>query len=85
MALPEFTYEGEGQKPLLNSEFTKLVDSQLALISSRHRVQKCPTAGLYQALSNCPVKLSTMRRGLEEAAAPFLAAAAAGRLAAQLV
>lgn len=84
VALPEFTDEGEGQKPLLNSEFTKLVDSQLAQISSRHRVQKCPTAGLYQALSNCPVKLSTMRRGLEEDAAPFLAAAAAGRLAAQL-
>lgn len=84
VALPEFTDEGEGQKPLLNSEFTNLVDSQLAQISSRHRVQKCATTGLYQALSDCPVKLSTMRRGLEEDAAPFLAAAVAGRLAAQL-
>lgn len=84
VALPEFTDEGEGQKPLLNREFSNLVAGQLAEISSRHRIQKCATSGLYQALSNCPVKLSTMRRGLAEDAAPFLAAAVAGRLAAQL-
>lgn len=84
VALPEFTDEGEGQKPLLNREFSNLVAGQLAEISSRHRIQKCATSGLYQALRNCPVRLSTMRRGLEEDAAPFLAAAVAGRLAAQL-
>lgn len=84
VALPEFTDEGEGQKPLLNREFSNLVAGQLAEISSRHRIQKCATSGLYQALRNCPVKLSTMRRGLEEDAAPFLAAAVAGRLAAQI-
>ncbi|WP_215523173.1 DUF3866 family protein [Varibaculum prostatecancerukia] len=83
--VPEFTDEGEGQKPLLTSDFTQIVDSQVKQISSRHRVQKCSTAGLYQALSQCPVRLSTMRRSLDEDAAPFLAAAVAGRLAAQML
>ncbi|WP_200831543.1 DUF3866 family protein [Varibaculum vaginae] len=83
--IPEFTAEGEGQKPLLNNSFSQLVDSQLKQISSRHRVQKCETTGLYQALSQCPVRLSTMRRSLAEDAAPFLAAAVAGRLAAQML
>ena len=85
MPLPDFTNEGEGQKPLLNREFAQLLASQVKQISARHRVQKCATAGLYQALDNCPVKLSTMRRSLAEDAAPFLAAAVAGRLAAQML
>ena len=84
VALPEFTDEGEGQKPLLKQEFSNLVNSQITQISSRHRIRKCATTGLYSALSECPVKLSTMRRSLDEDAAPFLAAAVAGRLAAQM-
>lgn len=83
--LPDFTNEGEGQKPLLDHKFAQLLASQVKQISSRHRVQKCATAGLYQVLANCPVKLSTMRRSLAEDAAPFLAAAVAGRLAAQML
>jgi hypothetical protein len=38
--------------------------------------------GLDAALRQSPVRLSTMGRGLEEDAAAFLAAAAAGRYAA---
>lgn len=83
--LPEFTDEGEGQLPLFSGDFSQLVESQVKQISSRHRVQKCSTVGLYQALSQCPVRLSTMRRSLDEDAAPFLAAAVAGRLAAQML
>ena len=42
------------------------------------------TDGLTAALTGLPVRLSTMRRGLEQDRAYFLAAAAAGRYAAQL-
>jgi hypothetical protein len=40
--------------------------------------------GLMDALAACPVPLSTMGRGLADDPAYFLAAAAAGRHAAQL-
>jgi hypothetical protein len=41
-------------------------------------------AGLADALRACPVRLSTMGRGLDDDLAYFLAAAAAGRHAAAL-
>lgn len=44
-----------------------------------------PVDGLLEALASSPVRLSTMGRGLEDDAASFLAAAAAGRYAAGLV
>jgi hypothetical protein len=41
--------------------------------------------GLEEALALAPVRLSTMGRGMDQDAASFLAAAAAGRHAASLV
>jgi hypothetical protein len=46
---------------------------------------RVPVEGLEQALHASPVPLSTMGRGLDEDAAYFLAAAAAGRHAATLL
>jgi hypothetical protein len=43
------------------------------------------TSGLLDALASSPVRLSTMGRGLDQDAAPFLAAAAAGRFTATLL
>ena len=45
----------------------------------------CSVDGLDEALRGCPVRLSTMGRGLDEDLAYFLAAAAAGRHAAALL
>ena len=49
----------------------------------QHRLVEVPAAGLLELLraaeEQTGVKLSTMRRGLEEDAAAFVAAAAAGR------
>jgi hypothetical protein len=44
-----------------------------------------PTDGLAEALAACPVPLATMGRRLDEDRAYFLAAAAAGRHAAELL
>jgi hypothetical protein len=44
-----------------------------------------PVDGLYEVLKACPVRLSTMGRGLDEDLAYFLAAAAAGRHAAAML
>lgn len=52
---------------------------------SRHRRTLVGLDGLDAALRACPVGLSTMGRGLDEDPAYFLAAAAAGRLAARLL
>ena len=41
--------------------------------------------GLDEVLRDCPVRLSTMGRGLDEDLAYFLSAAAAGRHAATLI
>nr|WP_205707021.1 DUF3866 family protein [Kineococcus vitellinus] len=51
----------------------------------RHRYVQVPREGLDAALAGCPVRLSTMGRGLEEDRAAFLLAAAAGRHAARLL
>lgn len=56
-----------------------------AIAAQRHRVVTCTSVGLLEALRECPVRLSTMGRGLEEDPGIFLGAAAAGRYAAGLL
>ncbi len=56
--------------------------AQAAPLTARHRLHAVPTAGLDAALATSPVPLSTMGRGTDRDRANFLAAAAAGRLAA---
>jgi hypothetical protein len=51
----------------------------------RHRLVPVGCEGLLEALRACPVGLSTMGRGLDDDASPFLSAAAAGRHAAALL
>ena len=53
--------------------------------SAGHRIVTVETAGLDEALGHCPVRLSTMGRGLAEDRVAFIASAVAGRLAARLV
>jgi hypothetical protein len=54
-------------------------------IEERHDVVAVPSAGLYEALESSGLPLSTMGRGLAEDTAYFVAAAAAGRYAADLL
>jgi hypothetical protein len=68
----------------LGSELGSQVEEDLAGQPQRNRVEWVDTEGLEAALSALPVRLSTMGRGLDEDRAYFLAAAAAGRYAAQL-
>jgi hypothetical protein len=73
--------------PMLPGDFGALVRTQageLAAPAGRHRVVEVELDGLEQALVACPVRLSSMGRGLDQDLAPFLAAAAAGRHAARL-
>lgn len=53
--------------------------------AAKQRVVDVDSAGLDEALRACPVKLSTMGRGLDSDYAYFLAAAAAGRHAVSLL
>lgn len=62
-----------------------LVDRQVEPLAARHRLVRVPTTGLTSALADSPVALSTMGRGLDEDPTPFLAAAAAGVHAADLL
>ena len=71
--------------PGLPGEFGKLVAAQAAPLGQRHRLVTVPVDGLMETLAGCPVRLSTMGRGLAEDGAYFLAAAAAGRHAARLL
>ena len=52
--------------------------------TAKHRVVEVATDGLLVALRDCPVRLSTMGRGLDADEAAFLAGAVAGRHAASL-
>jgi hypothetical protein len=61
------------------------VAADVAPLAARHRLVTVPVDGLDEALRGCPVGLSTMGRSLDQDAAYFLAAAAAGRHAASLV
>ena len=63
---------------------TRLV-TDAAPLATHHHLITVPVDGLAAALRGCPVRLSTMGRGLDEDLSYFLAAAAAGRHAASLV
>ncbi len=69
----------------LSEQLASAVAEDLAPLASRHNVIHVSSAGLNTALAACPVKLSTMGRGLDADYAYFLAAAAAGRHAAALL
>jgi hypothetical protein len=71
--------------PELPGEFGKQVMAQAAPLGERHQLVPVPVDGLMEPLAGCPVRLSTMGRGLAEDPAYFLAAAAAGRHAARLL
>ncbi len=68
--------------PELPGSFGEQVAGQAAALAGRHRLVRVPVTGLLDALRECPVRLSTMGRGLAEDPAAFLASAAAGRHAA---
>jgi hypothetical protein len=69
----------------LPAELADQVDEDLAGQPDRNPVVTVSTAGLDAALAALPLRLSTMGRGLTEDTAYFLAAAAAGQYAADLV
>ncbi len=71
--------------PGLPGAFGARVAAQAATLAGRHTLVSVSTDGLAGALRGCPVRLSTMGRGLDEDLAYFLAAAAAGRHAAALL
>ena len=62
--------------------FWEKVRDQAAPLAARHTVTEVDCTGLDAALATSPSRLSTMGRGLDADRANFLAAAAAGRLAA---
>lgn len=57
---------------------------ELVAPAGRHVRIEVPVTGLFEALQATPVRLSTMGRGLAQDPAAFLAAAAAGKYAAQI-
>lgn len=65
--------------------FWDAVREQAAELTPRHTLREIDCAGLDEALATSPVALSTMGRGPDCDRANFLAAAAAGRLAAALL
>jgi len=75
--------------PLLGGQFGHRVLEQARALTAgsagRLRLHEVDIAGLAEALSLSPVRLSTMGRGLEQDQAAFVTAAAAGRFAATLV
>src|SRR5215475_11680563 len=70
--------------PELPGEFGRQVAAAAAGLAGRHRLVGVSVEGLLDQLRACPVRLSTMGRGLADDPAYFLAAAAAGRHAARL-
>jgi hypothetical protein len=74
--------------PVLTGDFGELVRRQSADLGDpvgRHRLVDVDTAGLRAVLETSPVPLSTMGRGLDDDEPAFVASAAAGRHAANLV
>jgi hypothetical protein len=61
------------------------VAADLRELPARHRIVEVDTTGLLDALRASPVRLSTMGRGLDADTGYFLAAAAAGRHAVDLL
>jgi hypothetical protein len=70
--------------PDLPGEFGAEVAAAAASLAARHDIVLVSVEGLAEILRACPVRLSTMGRGLDGDLAYFLAAAAAGRHAARL-
>jgi hypothetical protein len=70
--------------PELPGDLGAQVDAAVAPLAARHNLVRVSVAGLRDMLAACPVRLSSMGRGLDEDPAYFLAAAAAGRYAALL-
>jgi Protein of unknown function (DUF3866) len=70
--------------PDLPGEFGARLLQEAAPLAGRHRLVPVAVTGLLDELRACPVRLSTMGRGLDADPAYFLAAAAAGRHAAGL-
>lgn len=77
--------EADVVMPLLAGDIGEQVRRAGAALASRHRLVEMPVDGLLEALRDCPTRLSSMGRGLDEDPAYFLAAAAAGRHAASLI
>ena len=75
--------------PLLGGQFGHRVLEQARALTAesggRLLLHEVDIAGLAEALSLSPVRLSTMGRGLDQDGAAFVTAAAAGRFAATLV
>ncbi len=71
--------------PELPGEFGQRVAAAAQPLGARHSLVRVGVDGLYEPLRDCPVRLSTMGRGLDDDLAYFLAAAAAGRHAATLL
>ncbi len=71
--------------PDLPGEFGAMVTAQAATLAARHRLVRVSVAGLADILRSCPVRLSTMGRGLDQDMAYFLGAAVAGRHVARLM
>jgi hypothetical protein len=71
--------------PELPAPFGDLVRDAAEPLRARHHVVRVGTAGLDAALRECPVRLSTMGRGLDDDWAYFVGCAAAGRHAASLL
>jgi Protein of unknown function (DUF3866) len=71
--------------PHLASPLREKVDHDVDVLRTRHRIVYVRVDGLERALLALPVRLSTMGRGYGEDRPYFLAAAAAGRRAADLL
>jgi hypothetical protein len=70
--------------PELPGAFGAEVQAAAAALADRHRLVRIRVDGLLDQLRSCPVRLSSMGRGLDDDPSYFLAAAAAGRYAASL-
>ena len=70
--------------PELDGPFGAEVLAAAEPLAGRHNLVRVSVDGLTGVLRDCPVKLSTMGRSLDEDLAYFLASAAAGRYAASL-
>ncbi|PSL02216.1 uncharacterized protein DUF3866 [Haloactinopolyspora alba] len=71
--------------PELAGDFGTKVNQQVQRLGGRHQLITVPTDGLDGALRQVPVRLSTMGRGIDDDPEYFLAAAAAGQHAGDLL
>jgi hypothetical protein len=87
IAVPRLSDAGELTGVAGLDQVAELADevNEAAATLTLHRLVEVELTGLDQALLTAPVRMSTMGRGLDQDPAYFLAAAAAGRLAARLL